>query len=494
MKKLSLLYLPLDERPCNAQFVSRIVRGTPVKVIAPPQSHLGCKKRGAEFEKIRQWLLNNAQAAQYAVISVDMLLYGGIVPSRLHHNTEEQLNKRLQTLRKLKEKKPSLKIYAFALIMRCPNYSSDDEEPDYYASCGREIFLTGQTEHKMRLGILDEKQGNALMEQLSPKTAGHLDDYLARRKINLSLLVKTAQLLGDVIDFLVLPLDDSSQYGYTAMDKESLAEALEAMGKRVPSYPGADEVGMTLTCRAVCDYYKVTPKINCVFPKIECREVVPLYEDRAVGLTLAEQLSAAGCAKSEKGDVNLFLNYPTCQPVEAWQQPSAGYAERDIPNFARQIAGSVSSGKVTALADCAYCNGGDAQLLKEVAKHTDLLRLAYAGWNTSSNTLGTVICQSVFALLFGLNEKFTAERYYEDAGYCGAVRQSVTESFPPHGRYNYFNAGAENGRVAHVVKEQLQKYVSANFPQVAAKYVIDRCRLPWKRMFEVDLTVKCVKR
>lgn len=300
--------------------------------------------------------------------------------------------------------------------------------------------------------------------------------------------------MGDVIDFLVLPLDDSSQYGYTAMDKESLAEALEAMGKRVPSYPGADEVGMTLTCRAVCDYYKVTPKINCVFPKIECREVVPLYEDRAVGLTLAEQLSAAGCAKSEKGDVNLFLNYPTCQPVEAWQQPSAGYAERDIPNFARQIAGSVSSGKVTALADCAYCNGGDAQLLKEVAKHTDLLRLAYAGWNTSSNTLGTVICQSVFALLFGLNEKFTAERYYEDAGYCGAVRQSVTESFPPHGRYNYFNAGAENGRVAHVVKEQLQKYVSANFPQVAAKYVIDRCRLPWKRMFEVDLTVKCVKR
>lgn len=51
MKKLSLLYLPLDERPCNAQFVSRIVRGTPVKVIAPPQSLLGCKKQGAEFEK-----------------------------------------------------------------------------------------------------------------------------------------------------------------------------------------------------------------------------------------------------------------------------------------------------------------------------------------------------------------------------------------------------------------------------------------------------------
>ena len=100
---------------------------------------------------------------------------------------------------------------------------------------------------------------------------------------------------------------------------------------------------------------------------------------------------------------------------------------------------------------------------------------------------------AAFALLFGLFEIFTADRYYEDAGYCGAVRQSVTESFPPHGRYNYFNAGAENGRVAHVVKEQLQKYVSANFPQVAAKYVIDRCRLPWKRMFEVDLTVKCVK-
>ena len=76
-----------------------------------------------------------------------MLLYGGIIPSRLHHFSLEELTGRLDAVRELKKRNPKLKIFAFALIMRCPSYSSSDEEPDYYEICGREIFLTGQIKH-----------------------------------------------------------------------------------------------------------------------------------------------------------------------------------------------------------------------------------------------------------------------------------------------------------------------------------------------------------
>ena len=83
-----------------------------------------------------------------------MLLYGGIVPSRLHHLSEETLTRRLNVLEEIRKSNPALKIYAFSLIMRCPSYSSADEEPDYYETCGREIFLYGQNEHKYAAGVV----------------------------------------------------------------------------------------------------------------------------------------------------------------------------------------------------------------------------------------------------------------------------------------------------------------------------------------------------
>ena len=129
-----------------------------------------------------------------------------------------------------------------------------------------------------------------------------------------------------------------------------------------------------------------------------------------------------------------------------------------------------------------------------LAKEVDLLELsAYAGWNTSSNTLGTVICQAVFVLLFGDSanqRRFFAERIYEDVGYCGYVRARVTNNILPDIGYNYFDAGETDGEVAKIVRCELEKYIGENFPDLVQKYDISICRMPWKRMFEVDLALK----
>ena len=120
MKTLSVAYLPLDERPCNYCFAQRIAKGSPVRFIKPTPDVLGEKKKPADFSKVEKFLSDSAAKAQYLILSLDMLLYGGIVPSRLHNLSEEQLTKRLDVLNKIKCINPSLKIYAFALIMRCP--------------------------------------------------------------------------------------------------------------------------------------------------------------------------------------------------------------------------------------------------------------------------------------------------------------------------------------------------------------------------------------
>ena len=174
MKKTSgqqIVLLPLDERPCNYRFPRRLgEEANDLRVVLPDRDILGNKKVPPEWVRVAAFLRRTCKEATALVLSVDMLLYGGIIPSRLHHLSEATLRERLSLLKELKEENPALKIYAFALVMRCPRYSSADEEPDYYADCGKEIFLTGEAEHKHKLGLICEEEYAALRSALDAKT------------------------------------------------------------------------------------------------------------------------------------------------------------------------------------------------------------------------------------------------------------------------------------------------------------------------------------
>ena len=495
---MKIVYIPLDERPCNYAFAQQIAQGTPVQLVVPEIGLLGNKKTPANTGAVVDFLKTECADADGCVLSLDMLLYGGIVPSRIHQLSAEELAGRLDTVRELKQKNPALKIFAFALIMRCPSYSSADEEPDYYESCGREIFLTGQVKHKQALGLISEQEAQALLQVYGEKTKEYLADFEKRRNINRSLLEKILTEYRDCFEVLIIPQDDSSAYGYTTVDREYLKQVVASTGKgEVPMYPGADEVGMSLLANAACALMGRQPLVRPVYAHEKSPQMVPLYEDRPVGQTIPVLLRTSGCRVPEdmntEPDITLYLNYPACDPVEVWQEPSEGYKMRDMDAFCDRVAQTVKEGKLAAVADVAYCNGGDAEFVQMLSRRFPLTDLAaYAGWNTSSNTLGTVACQAVFAWLFGKNEhseRFTAQRLYEDVGYCGHVRREVTGLIEPWG-FGYFDAGETDGKVAQLVRQRLEIYMADLLPQIAEKYQIDRCQMPWKRMFEVDLTLR----
>jgi len=494
---MKLVYIPLDERPCNYYFAQRIAQGSPIEVKSPRRELLGYKKTPANIDALEAFLLDSAVEADSFVLSLDMLLYGGILPSRLHHMSEDELTKRLGVIEKLKAINPRAKIYAFALIMRCPRYSSSDEEPDYYEYCGEQIFRTGQVKHKRALGMIDDAEAERLLAEYATFTGEHLFDFEHRREVNRKMLIKIIKMMGRSIDFLVIPQDDSAEFGYTSMDREAIKRAIPKGSSEVAMYPGADEVGMTLLARAACEYMGASPKIECIYAHERNPELVPLYEDRPLGKTLPYQISSAGGIQVEEGkssDIRLFLNYPAFAHREVFEEPSEGYSARNLSFFCDKIAASVAEGSVTALADGAFCNGGDKEFLKTLQEKIPLRALsAYAGWNTSSNTLGTVICQAIFVFLFGDSrhqKRFLAERICEDVGYCGYVRSFVTNHLLPPLGYHYFDAGQEDGEVALLVKQELEKFIGEFFPTIWEEYRISVCRMPWRRMFEVDLSLK----
>ena len=92
------------------------------------------------------------------IMIIGMLLFGGIIPSRLHHLTLQELISRVNVLLEIKKNNPHIKIYANELIMRCPAYSSSVEEPDYFDECGFEIFKYGELLCKEKFSYINDEE------------------------------------------------------------------------------------------------------------------------------------------------------------------------------------------------------------------------------------------------------------------------------------------------------------------------------------------------
>ena len=245
----NILYIPLDERPCNYRFMPLIAEGTDYHVLIPPEEYLGHKKNPADTAALWDWIFQNAASADGAILSIDMLVYGGIVPSRLHRLSIDQCVRSLDNIKKLKARNSHLTIYANSLIMRCPAYSSNDEEPDYYQDWGKDIFDWGVIRQKSDLNLSSPEEAAQLREIIGRLPDEVMRDYTERRKINRSVNQRVIDLVRDgVIDFLVIPQDDSAPFGFTAMDQQFLRGYIlqNHLGLKVFMYPGADEVGMTL--------------------------------------------------------------------------------------------------------------------------------------------------------------------------------------------------------------------------------------------------------
>ena len=97
-----IIYIPLDERPCNYEFPALLAAGTDYHVVRPDLSMMGLKKRPGDIEQLWAWLFEQARDADGVIVALDTLLYGGIIPSRLHEMTEEQCGEQLEKLRQLK--------------------------------------------------------------------------------------------------------------------------------------------------------------------------------------------------------------------------------------------------------------------------------------------------------------------------------------------------------------------------------------------------------
>lgn len=498
----TIVMLPLDERPCNYDYPQMMPKAD-YKLILPPKDMMGDKKRPADTDRLREWLVEHIVGADACILSLDTLIYGGIVPSRLHSESEETLAARADAVRVLRRLNADVKIYAFQLIMRCPDYNSSDEEPDYYEQFGRDLHLYGRYTHLEKLGKLsgNDQADFARIRETVPDAV--LNDYINRRKINLKTLMHSLELIREgIVDYFIVPQDDAAVYGFTSMDQTTVREFFKrnCLHMQTAMYPSADDTGLILLGRAVSALNGIQPKIYVHYASTKAESVIPWFEDRPLGETVKYHILSVGGRQVyslEEADILLAVNMGSAmRNTDDADYTTAYDIERNLAEFVQYLRYALDKGKVVAVGDVATCNGSDGELFALLYKEKLLLKLhAYAGWNTSSNTLGTAICQAALWLA-GKDEKgrmrFLLHRYYEDMGYMSHTRKYVTEEILPSLGLDYFHADGMNGRAAKAVSEHLQVFMRDNYPELAALVESVRVTLPWRRMFEADvkLTLK----
>lgn len=496
----TIVMLPLDERPCNFDYPQMMPQAD-YKLILPPKDMMGDKKCPADTTRLRAWLVDNIVGADACILSLDTLIYGGIVPSRLHAESAETLKARAETVRELRRLNATVKIYAFQLIMRCPDYNSADEEPDYYEEFGRDLHLYGRYTHLEKLGRLggEDRADFSRIKETVPESV--LNDYIDRRQTNLKVLMHSLKLVQEgIVDFFIVPQDDAAVYGFTSMDQMTVREFFKQnrLHMKTAMYPSADDTGLILLGRAVAALNGVQPKIYVHYASTKAERVIPWFEDRPLGETVKYHiLSVGGCQvySLDEADILLAVNMGSAmRNADDADYATAYDIERNLAEFVQYLRYALEKGKIVAVGDVATCNGSDGELLSLLSQENLLLRIhAYAGWNTSSNTLGTAVCQAVHWLV-GKDEKgrvrFLLHRYYEDMGYMSYTRKYVTEKILPALGLDYFHADGKNGRAADAVCECLQAFMRENFPELVALVESVCVALPWSRMFEADIRLK----
>lgn len=502
-----VLYVPLDNRPVNHDYVASLARMAGAELLIPPPALLNGGGQETDTAALWDWVNANATGADALVLSLDTLFYGGLVPSRTHHLTVEELDKRLTAFRNL-TKFGGPPVYAFSIIMRSAASSASAGQPSYFAEYGNQLQRLSELADRADRGLAtaEELAHRVRLEAQIPGAL--LDDYLGRRAANHEMALKVLDLVeSGAVHYLAIGRDDTAPFSHTKIELrllEGRITQLSGTAPRVDTYPGADEIGALLFARAIHDLNEFRPRVHIVYAAPGAERHIPRYEDISLQENVGLHIHSLGGTIADdprEADLVLLVNNPEGRTGEAARQFDGNRLRSGHREFAEAAAYWAESAPAVALADVVYANGADDALLEVFAAQGLLPRLAaYAGWNTAGNSIGTALAQGTLFSFYEGRDEFNREAYLEclltrlveDWGYQARVRPEIIVRY----------AEIEHGGtpipevLLPVVLRELEAELNAftavhlnpRYPDRSVR--VTNVRLPWNRLFDIRFTVE----
>lgn len=480
-----LLVLPLDGRPVVHKQLEYLASLADWEILIPPISILGYFREAGNIEDIHLWIEGHAGSVDGFVLSLDTVIYGGLVASRICPDREADLLARCRILKSLKHKYADKPVYGFLSTMRLSNSNVNEEEKEYWSVYGQAIWKWSYYSDKFQVHS-DEADLKLAKEAEDTIPEGIQADYLGTRKRNTIITDAILDYVANgAIDRLILPQDDNTAYGFNIGEARRLKKAVadKNIEDRVLIYSGTDEVAWTLMAVLISYLEERRPRqvfLDWHYPE-DASRLIPRYEDRPVGLAVAKQIQAAGAVVSsslEDSDLILAIHTGNCAQGDwAIGIPIEGDKAHTV-SWIKRLNDYQNRGFLLAIADLAYANGGDPEFFNSAIELLDFEKIiAYGAWNTASNSLGSIAAQIQLAPLAELPDsllRLKLTRFVDDAFYQGHYRQILRRDI----QRNILDLN--EGKTAF--RNAANQWLSRHFGSSA---LVKNVCFPWGRSFEI---------
>lgn len=494
--KDKIIYIPLDNRPVCLSYVAQTVTAAGYELITPPKKALASNKRLGNPEAMWRWLNTVAPEAKAAVVATDSLIYGGLVASRLHHESDEKLFDRVSKFSQLKADNPNLKIYGFSTFMRTPRQSFGNIEPPYYSVYGPGIFALSQLYDKEDIQPLTKEETASKNDLLRRLPQNYLNDWFERRQRNYQINLKLSNLARNkTFHYLAIGKDDDAPLSQTHMESRHLSAAtFDLSDNHFQILPGVDQLGLLLLTRTITELNNERPLVHVIYSEGSGKQTLPLYSDQRLASSIPDQVQAlGGSVTALPGEADLILAVNT--PFEGITKDSTAddnlfFSSVYNKRFVKEISEFVEKNYQVALADVSYANGADNGFMQELSKNKLLSRLvAYSGWNTADNTVGYALSQGVLAKKMSEKAKNTLlqVRYFDDWLYQANIRPTLSHIIDKYDLNLKYDLGNYYDDIVASANKLYEHQVKKDPFLEFVEYKVD---FPWNRLFEVNINIQ----
>jgi hypothetical protein len=469
-----------------------------LELAMPARESLGWFTQAGDREAAAGFLLE--VEAQRFVVSLDMLCFGGLVASRRPDTGLADALARLESLRELRRRRPEAQVYGFSVITRLGKTVTSPSDLEEH------LLLRAYSVLLDRMQRLGDDGAEAELARVRERLGREpLEAYLEVRRRNHAVNRAAVELAAEeVLDYLVLAQEDAAPEGIHIPEQLALRDQMEEfrLGSRATVISGADEMGMLLLARQAAAAAGGGVRMSVDYASAAGAEVVPDFETRPLRETVEGQVAIAGgdLATPLEADAILFVHTPVDRQGDIAEAPPPGQSPRlalQADSVAERVEAASAAGRVVGLADAAYCNGADPEMVAALRRTKVLGALrGYAGWNTTANTTGTVIGQLTLGTAGGppgerggARQRHLAGRLADDYGYQSVVRPRAMERARLAGANPYALGEAW---------EDLEGFVSAELEPIAHELYSEVAgedespwvgiSLPWRRLFEVEVS------
>lgn len=455
--RLRVVLIPLDSRPPCTQFLEQLGNIAGVEVIAPPMQILDNYRNLADKPALRKWLHDEIKNADAAIISVDMLTHGSLLASRLSTGTPEESKEVLELLKSIHQENPNVKLYAFNIIPRL--LLGDSKENATYQKNMLQYSVL-----KDQVLTFENPLDNVKLQQLEQQTpADVINRYNAMYQHNASVNTALAKMIEDgILSGVVIGQDDSQPFGIPNINKQQIQHYIECnpvLADKLVITRGTDEVALTLLGKIVSDFTGYHPRIFVVYSDDNAPRKIMPYMPNTVATTVQEKINLIGGKQAQTIDDSDFVLY-----VHVGTKNN----ENNLSSAWDKLENLLNQGRKIALVDLSENFEASQTLLPFFLKHnTNPARLiAYAGWNTTSNSVGTAVTQAALFTqstaynkstdnlieTYEYNLEFLVARFLDDWYYQKEVQPLVNKRLKKY-KIDQYNLGTHYQQTDDLVRK-----------------------------------------